>query len=283
LIKAASTDKQIIVGFSTNSYTYSEALRLAEIVKKSNPNAHITFGGYHVAPLAKQVLMNKGFVDSVVRGDGEVPFRGLITALSLGKDLCGVVSLTYRKDGHIISNPNAHLPELDSLPYPARDLLQLDKCLSNFKGSLFHKLYNIERILYVSATRGCPHKCNFCSIFNKEWRTRSPSKIVDEFKYLIENYNADSIYLVGDNINLNRKWVLDLCDNIIRRNMNIKWTCATLNPMMIDDEIISKMHDSGCVRATFGFESGAQKMLNSMNKGSSIKKMKDVVNIEDFD
>jgi radical SAM superfamily enzyme YgiQ (UPF0313 family) len=132
LIKAASTDNQIIVGFSANSYTYSEALRLAEIVKKSNPNAHITFGGYHVTPLAKQVLMNRVFVDSVVRGDGEIPFRDLITALSLGYDLSGVASLTHRKDGHIISNPNAHLPELDSLPYPARDLLQLDKCLSNF-------------------------------------------------------------------------------------------------------------------------------------------------------
>lgn len=279
LLKEVNTKDQLIVGFSTNSYSYSEALRLAEIVKKFNPNAHITFGGYHATPLATKVLMNRGFVDSVVRGDGEIPFRELITSLSSGNDLSGVGSLTYWRDGHIISNPNAPLPELDSLPYPARDLLQLDKCLSNFKESLFHKLYNISRIFYVSATRGCPHRCNFCSIFNKEWRTRNPLKIVDEFEYLIEDYEADSIYLVGDNINLKRKWILDLCDNIIRRDMDIKWICATLNPMMIDDEIISKMHDSGCVRATFGFESGSQEMLDSMNKGNSIRKMKNVVNM----
>ena len=279
LIKEINTTDQIIVGFSTNSYTYSESLRLAKLVKRSNPNVHITFGGYHATPLAKQVLINRDFVDSVVRGDGEIPFRELVTSLSLGNDFSKVRSLTFRKEGIIVSNPNAPLPELDMLPFPARDLLQLDECLSNFKDSLFHKKYNISRIFYVSANRGCPNKCNFCSIFNKELRTRDTAMIVDEIEYLINKYKADSIYLVGDNLNADKDWFLSFCRTIINRGVNIKWICATMNPILINNEIISMMEKSGCIRATISFESGSQKMLDALNKRRSMHRSKQTANI----
>jgi len=279
LMDEINTDDQLVVGFSVNTYTYPRALELARIVKNIKPEAHISFGGYHATPLATQIITNRPFVDSVIRGDGELPFRQLVTALSHNSDLSGVGSLTYRKDGHVFSNLDAPLPDLDSLAYPARDLLQLDKCFDNFKKTLIHKIYGISRILFVSANRGCPNECNFCSIFNKRFRKREPSKIVDEFEHLIDIYKADSIYLVGDNLNLNKKMLLELCNNIITRGLNIKWICVTLEPMSIDREIADKMRHSGCVRATFGFESGSQEMLDSLNKKVSLDKAKKSIEI----
>ena len=279
LMREINTDDDLIVGFSANTYTYLEALRLAKMVKEHNPNAHINFGGYHATPLADVILKNRQYIDSIIIGDGEIPFRELVNALLNGNDLSKVGSLSYRKGGRIVSNPDAPLPDLDSLPYPARDLLQMEKCFSHFKNSFFYKIHKMSRMVYVNANRGCPNDCIFCSIFNKKWRTRDPKKIVDEFKYVVEVYNADSIYLVGDNLNLDSKWFLTLCDEILTQKLDIRWVAVGANAQDINYRLINKMAKSGCVSISYGFESGSQKMLDSMNKEYSVEKFKSTINI----
>jgi len=92
-------------------------------------------------------------------------------------------------------------------------------------------------------------------------------KIVDEFEYAVEKYDSDSIYLLGDNINFDEIWFSNLCGNIIKRDLDIKWICSTMNPINLNEKILDNMRDSGCVRAAaVGFESGSQKMLNNLNK-----------------
>jgi radical SAM superfamily enzyme YgiQ (UPF0313 family) len=279
LMREINTDDDLIVGFSANTYTYLEALRLAKMVKEHNPNAHINFGGYHATPLADVILKNREYIDSIIIGDGEIPFRELVNALLNGNDLSNVGSLAYRNGGRIVSNPDAPLPDLDSLPYPARDLLPMEKCFNNFKSSVFHNDYEISRMVYVGANRGCPHYCNFCSIFNKKWRPRDPTNIVDEFEYVKKMYDADSIYLVGDNLNLDSKWFSMLCNEIIRRDLELKWISMTMNPLAINRQVIMEMVDSGCIRIACGFESGSQKMLVSLNKKSSVNKLKSTVEL----
>ena len=279
LMNEINTNDDLIVGFSANTYTYPEALRLAKMVKEHNPNAHINFGGYHATPLADVILKNREYVDSVIRGDGEIPFRELVNALLNGNDLSKVRSLTYRSGGKIVSNPDAPLPDLDSLPYPARDLLPMEKCFNNFKSCAFHNEYKISRMIYVSANRGCSQYCNFCSIFNKKWRARDPTNIVDEFEYVKKMYDADSVYLVGDNLNLDSKWFSMLCNEIIRRDLDMKWISMTMNPLAINRQTVMEMVDSGCIRIACGFESGSQKMIDSLNKKSSVNKLKSTVEV----
>jgi len=266
LIKEIDADDQLVVGFSANTYSYPEALRLAELVKKHNPEAHINFGGYHVTPLADLVLRNRPFIDSVIRGDGEVPFRQLLLALSNGNDLSKVGSLTYRNNGNIISNPDAPLPDLDSLPYPARELLPMRMYFDNLKNSGFSKIYKASRMVYINATRGCPNSCNYCCLFNRDLRARTPANIVDEFEYAVNEYESDIVYLVGDNLNWDYKWLLEICNEIAKRKLNIKWVGVTINPQNIDEKLVKAMEKSGCINTFCGFESGSQKMLGFMGR-----------------
>lgn len=266
LMNEINIDDDLVVGFSANTYSYPEAVRLAKMVKEHNPNAHINFGGYHATPLADVILKNREYVDSVIKGDGEIPFRQLVNVIVNGNDLSEVRGLTYRNGGRIVSNPDVALLDLDSLPYPARDLLPMEKYFDNLKNSIFSTIFNGTNIVYVNATRGCPYHCNYCCIFNKKWRIRTPKAIVDEIEYVIELYKSDLIYLVGDNLNLNPKWLLAVCEEIIKRKLSIKWIGVTANPNNVNKRLADKMIQSGCISIFFGFESASQKMLDSMNK-----------------
>lgn len=279
LIKEIDTEDQLVVGISSNTYSYHVALNLAKTVREHNPRAHINLGGYHSTPIADLVLKNRAYVDSVIRGDGEVPFRQLLLALSKGDDLLNVGSLTYRKNGKIISNPYAPLSDLDSLPYPARDLLPMDIYFNNLKNSEFSKIYNGSRMVYINGTRGCTNHCNYCCLFNRTLRARESEKIVDEFEYVINKYNSDIIYFVGDNLNWDRKWLLAISDNINKRDLNIKWIGVTVNPQNIDEELINAMEKSGCINIFCGFESASPKILRSMNRSYSINNYKNAAKI----
>ena len=279
LIKEIDTDDQLIVGFSANTYSYPEALRLAELVKEHNPEAHINFGGYHVTPLADLVLKNRPYIDSVIRGDGEVPFRQLVLALSNGDDLSKVGSLTYRNEGKIVSNPDAPLPDLDSLPYPARDLLPMEKYFDNFKRSDFSEIFNASKAISINATRGCPNRCGYCSIFNKCLRLRSPTQIVDEVEWVVKEYKSNLFYLIGDNLNLNGKWLLSICNEIIKREVDVKWAAITANPENIDEQLVYGMKRSGCKVVLCGFESGSNKILSLINKRLVLNDYKNTVRL----
>lgn len=279
LIKEIDTEDQLVVGFSSNTYSYPEALKLAKIVRDHNRDAHINFGGYHSTPIADLVLKNRTYIDSVIRGDGEVPFRQLLLALSKGNDLSRVGSLTYRGIDKIISNPYAPLPDLDSLPYPARDLLQMDKYFDNLRNSDFSKIYNGSKMVYVNATRGCVNHCNYCCLFNRKLRARTPEMIADEFEYVINKYNSDIIYLVGDNLNWDRKWLLAISKTISKRNLDLNWIGVTMNPQNIDEELISAMEKSGCINIFCGFESASPKILKSMNRSYSNKNYREAAKI----
>lgn len=279
LLKEINTDDKLVVGISSNTYSYPEALRLAKLVKENNPDAHINFGGYHPTPLADLVLKNREYVDSVIKGDGEVPFRQLLLALSNSGDLSEVGSLTYRKNGKIISNPIVSPPDLDSLPYPARDLLNMEAYFSNLKNSAFSKIYNASRMVYINGTRGCLNHCNYCCLFNRNMRVRAPLTVVDEFEYAINEYQSDIIYLVGDNLNWEYKWLLAISEEIIKRKLDIKWIAVTLNPQNIDEHLINIMEESGCINLFCGFENASQKILNSMNRKYPIDNYKKIAKI----
>jgi radical SAM superfamily enzyme YgiQ (UPF0313 family) len=279
LMREINTDDDLIVGFSANTYTYPDALRLAKKVKGHNPNAHINFGGYHATPLADVILKNREYVDSVIRGDGEIPFRELVNALLNGTDLSKVGSLTYRNGGRIVSNPDAPLPDLDSLPYPARDLLPMEKCFDNLKSSAFSEIYKASKMVYINATRGCPNHCNYCCLFNRNIRTRKPEAIVDEFEYAIDKYKSDLIYLVGDNLNLNWKWFLAICEEVIKRKLDTKWMGVTVNPQDVNKRLIDTMEKSGCISTFYGFESASQNILKAMNRKYSLDKYKTTADI----
>ena len=163
------------------------------------------------------------------------------------------------------TSPRGLVEDLDRLPPPSRDLFD------NYS----YKKYYSRRFGYktsaIMTSRGCPFACDFCSrpVFGDEFRSRSASKVADEIEEVISlGYNR--IWFADDCFTLNRKRLIEVCDEIIKRGLKIDWECLS-RVDTLDSDIADKMKQAGCVRMFFGMESGNDSILKIMNKQVTTK------------
>lgn len=252
-----------IVGISAETLTYKNALKVAETVKKENPEILTVMGGPHVTFLAEETLRNPQ-VDVVVRREGEMTMKEIARRLLRENgDLGNVKGITYRREGHIISNPERPLIEdLDSLPFPARELFPLDR-------------YRVPGTLITS--RGCPSKCIFCSagaMYGGRYRVRSPENVSSEVHHMIEKFNFDKFFIADDTFTVFRDRTRKICRSI--SDLNVQWFCES-RVNTVNKEILKEMAESGCRVIQYGVESGSQKILNSIRKGITVEQVRKAV------
>jgi len=263
-----------IVGFSTTTQNSFQAFETAELIKKSNPDIKIVFGGIHASVLPYKVMRNKN-VDYVIIGEGEYALLELVKAVVKGEGkISGIRGLFFRKsDGEIGYNSNRSLiANLDELPFPARHLVDLKDYSED------SAIFGVERLVSLNTSRGCPFHCAFCSsssYWNRKFRARTPTNIVDEIEFLIKKYNADGIRFREDNFTVNRKRVIAICEEIQRRNIIIPLECES-RVDTINKEILIRMKEAGCRAIWFGVESGSQKTLDFLNKGTTLSQTRKV-------
>jgi len=252
----------------------------AKIVKEINFSTPVVFGGAHASANTKKVLVDRN-VDVVVRGEGEVTFLEFVKEFEKGGDIYKVHGTWSRKDNSIIQNPpRPFITDLDTIPFPARHLLPMNIYLRKY---LFGTDYSLRQPRTGMITsRGCPFNCIFCSIHTvwgrRDWRARSPTNVVDEIEFLMERYGVREIAFFDDNLTLNKKRMLNICREIVKRNLDIKW--CTPNGVAIwtlDKELLDAMKRSGCWKLTFGIESGSLKTQRYIRKIIDLKKAKDVI------
>lgn len=230
----------------------------AQAVKQINKRIPVIIGGAHASAFPDWVLRDNN-IDAVVKGEGEETLAEIINHIKNKTSFYETYGLIYKKDGKIIENPpRPFIKNLDSIPHPARDLVDMD--------IYFHERFNYTHSMSppratVVSSRGCPYKCIFCSIhslWRHSYRMRTPEDVVDEIEYLVRTYGAREIAFLDDNLSVSKKRMLDICDEIISRKLNIKW--CTPNGIAIwtlDKEVISRMKESGCYKLTFGIETGS--------------------------
>jgi len=186
------------------SSQYEAAMRIAEIAKKHNTK--VIIGGSHPSSQPEETMQDKN-IDFIVLGEGEETSKQLINAIKNGKSLEKIDGIAYRKHGKIKVNPRkTWIKNLDSLPLPARHLLNMKKY---FASKTSHGP-ELMRTPYTSmiTSRGCPFNCVFCSIhtiWGRAWRPRKPEKVVDEIEFLINEYGIREVHFEDDNISLDRK------------------------------------------------------------------------------
>ena len=133
----------------------------------------------------------------------------------------------------------------------------------------------------VLSSRGCPYNCDYCavnSIWKRKYRTRSIENIVDEIELLIKRYGVKEIHFEDDNLTLNRQRVIELCDEIKRRNLKFSWACPNgIRIDTLDEKLLKRMKESGCYSISFGIESGSQKVLDDVHKRLDLKIVPGVV------
>ena len=272
--------KPDIVGISAAySALAADSHEVAKLVKQVNPEIFIVFGGAHASSLPKLVLQDQN-VDAVAVGEGEATLLELVQALENSKGVYRVPGTLIRENNDIVINkPRPYIEDLDSLPFPARHLLPMDVYIQRPK---FMRDFSLRqpRASLVSS-RGCPRNCTFCSIhsvWGHKWRKRNAFKVVDEIEFLVNEYGIREISFMDDNLTLDKQRMLDICDEIIRRKLDIRW--CTPNGVAIwtlDKELLTKMKASGCWKLTFGIESASPETQKFIGKLIDLEQANEII------
>ncbi len=267
--------KPDIVGISIACTNFYEGLRAAKLVKTIT-NAFVVIGGPHATIRAKSFIEYPE-VDAVVLGEGEYTLLEIIKRLETNKSLEGCKGCYCKIDGKVIYNDlRERINDIDSLPLPARHLIKYRSYPRTYSFGQIKKPVDT-----VSTSRGCPYNCTFCSsrvIWGPLYRYRSPENVVDEIELLVKNFGTRGIYFREDNFTLNKKRVISLCDELIRRNIKIEWECSS-RVDLVDKDLLKKMGEAGCKFIWYGFESGSPKTLNIISKGITIEKSRRAVKL----
>jgi len=243
--------------------------RLISRIKKEFPEAYIIIGGIHPTNSPESVLRDEN-VDFIAIGEAERTFEKFLSYLDGGKvKLADISGFGYKSDGVLHINKDIDfVKDLDDIPLPARDKLPYERYVSFNRNSII-------------ATRGCPFKCLFCSmhtVMGRNYRKRSAKKVVDELELIKDRYGAAFFSFDDDNLTMDNKFIIELCDEIIRRKLNIYWNTPNgINISSLTYEGLAKMKQAGCYSTCLAIESGDERILGIMRKNISLKKVRQVV------
>lgn len=266
--------KPDLVALTALTPTIGRALETAQVVKETLPDSIVVMGGYHPTFNFIETLEDEN-VDIVIRGEGEYIMLNLVQALENQSSLHDVKGIVFedKNSKEIVVNPEAPLiQDLDELPFPALNLLPMKK----------YRLLDMDtHMTTMITTRGCPMQCSFCSsaaMHGKKIRERSVENIVDEIEYLKTNYDIDTIAFMDDTFTLKKRKVMAICDEILKRNIEIMWGC-TSRVDTLDEKLLKKMKEAGCITIFIGVESADQQQLDNMCKNTTIAKIENAFKI----
>ena len=261
-----------VVGISMMTPLAPKGYAAAKVVREELPDAVLVAGGSHPTYMYDEAL-DAGF-DFVVRGEGEYTMLELVSRLEdKGKDaeaFKDVKGLAFRAGGKTVVTPDRPLIEnLDTLPWPARHLLDMDKY------TLFNKPI---RIAHVMASRGCPYGCIYCITsyyWGRRYRYRSAKNVADEIEFLVDKYRVQHIAFTDDEFTANWKFVREFVSELKSRNLNVTFSCGA-RVDHVNKEIMKLLYDNGCTALYFGVESASQETLNRIGKKITIEQAKRV-------
>jgi radical SAM superfamily enzyme YgiQ (UPF0313 family) len=254
-----------VVGITAMTMTFIDVIETSRIVKEVNTSIKVVLGGPHVNLFPDETI-RLGSIDFLVLGEGEKVFLDLVKALEGDQPFENIPGVVYQKNGTII-NPGARpfIKDLDGLPFPARQLTPFKKYSSLLsKGGV---------VTTIFTSRGCPFKCSFCDRPNlgKVFRARSAQNVVDELEECVKLGIRDFLFY-DDTFTVNRKRVIEICNEIIDRKLNIRWDIRT-RVDTVDEEMLAHLKNAGCEGIHYGIEAGTEKILKKLNKGIHIDRV----------
>ena len=272
IVKDYSCDLAMISGLIP---TYKYLIGISKVIKGYHPKCKIVAGG-SAAMSVPDVLLKNSVVDVVCIGEGEVTIVELIEAFQQKKDpdLSSIKGIAYKDKNEIVFNePHPLIDDLDIVSdLPAYDLLPMNIYLAN-------PVVGLGRDIDFISGRGCPYHCTFCyQPWGHKNRRHSAEFLKDAVLYLKRKYQINFISFQDDLFVANRKKLYEFCELRNRYFPDIYWSC-TGRANICDEELIKTVREAGCTLISYGFESGSQRMLNSMNKKINLDQMEHVVNL----
>lgn len=244
------------------------AFRMSEIAKEYGC-AVIVSGSDSVDHLEKYFEHK---VDYAICGEGEITLGELLDHLTYSPthQLHNINGLAYLENGSITRTaPRKVLKELDTLPFPAWELVNLAEYRRLW---LKHHGYFSMNLV---TTRGCPFHCNWCAkpVYGQVYNSHSPEYIALQMKMLKEKYSADHIWFCDDIFGLKPGWVKKFDETVNREGAKIPFKCLSRADLLLKEDNIEHLASAGCESLWMGAESGSQKILDAMDKGTTIKEI----------
>lgn len=206
--------------------------------------------------------------DFILLGEAEQTLAELVTTLSNGeRDFMHIPGLAYKlEDAVVKTTKRSILKELDSLPFPAWDLVDMTP---------YREMWMKSRGFFsmnVATTRGCPFKCNWCAkpIYGNRYNSRSPQNVVDELLFLKENFDFDHIWFCDDIFGLKPGWVHDFAHLLGNAGLQFRFKIQARADLLVQENYIRDLSQAGCENVWMGAESGSQKILDAMDKGTTV-------------
>jgi radical SAM superfamily enzyme YgiQ (UPF0313 family) len=259
-----SLQRPRIIGLSVLTLNCGRAYDLARRIKQIDADALIVFGGIHPTVATEEVL-GEGNADVVVRGEGEETFRELVQLALSGEEYRHIQGISYVADGRQVNNPDrALIDDLDRIPPFPYHLFEdhLDR-YPNFSG--------------VFGSRGCPYSCTFCSsrsISGRRYRYHSVERVISECSTLIHKYKQKSIFLMDDNISVNKKHFIELCDAIVREGLHKEaYFFGSMRGDNATDEILDHAARANFRIIGYGLETCSESLMKIINKGETVEEV----------
>ena len=247
-----------LVGATCVTLNYPIARRMLKVCKSFDSHIFTVIGGPHVTFATEETLLQSPWIDAIVIGEGERTLVELAKAVAEDKDIHRVPGIAFADGGTVVkTSPQAPSENLDQLPLPARELLPMARYRA------------LGTPCTVITSRGCPFSCIFCSgrrMFGPKIRFRSPGLVVDEIEKLQHDFGLEKINIVDDTFTANHRHAEAVCEEMLRRNLKIKWSVFA-RVDRISEDLARLMNRAGCDWVLFGVESADEEILKTIRKG----------------
>ena len=220
--------------------------------------------------------LNEG-ADFILIGEAEITLLELLNAVSSQqKDFLNIKGLAFKHNDAVIKTaPRNVMKDLDNLPFPAWDLIDIEPYRNMWMKSKGYFSMN------MGTTRGCPFKCNWCAkpIYGNRYNSRSPENVVSELKLLKEKFQFDHIWFCDDIFGLKPGWVHDFANLIEKEKLRFRFKIQARADLLLQEQYIRDLARAGCENAWMGAESGSQKILDAMDKGTTVRQIYDATRL----
>jgi radical SAM superfamily enzyme YgiQ (UPF0313 family) len=250
-----------IIGITSYTRDRFNACRLVRRIRREIPESVIVVGGHHFGYLAEETLAALPEVDIVVRGEGELTFKEICDAVSSSHSYNDILGISYRENAEYVHTTDR----------PLETNLDLFRCFDahDLQAEGRHGLLSEAKVLNqpcftIFASRGCPNQCVFCSVKSSKVRFRSIDSIIAEIEEKIRITGIRNVSFADSSLTLKKGFITELCEALIRRNLNVRWNCYSR--VDIDPDILQLMHRAGMVSAEIGLESGSPRVLQAIRK-----------------
>lgn len=256
---ALRLERPDMVGITFRTPLFPQARELARIARRVCPDAMVVAGGVHASTRPLETVTRAPF-HVAVRGEGD----NAITALASGASFETIPGLTWA-DGETPVGPL--IDDLDDLPFGAWDLFDLRRYRQESLVARWTPVADLE------SSRGCKARCVYCTkgVFGSAYRTKSPMRFVDELEHA-RDHGFVGFNLVDDSFTTKTSRAVAICEEILRRDLKMPWTCTNgLRVANVNEDFFRLAKAAGCYLVAFGFESGSNQVLKRIKKGATVQ------------